>query len=117
MVQKLIQAPRSIWYLDSYASQHLTNNKDLFTIKLQFKSLDFTTAGGQVLRTKRIEKVAIPLVDGISIELHDVAYTPDCNANLIFLSQLHDNNIQYIDILKAMTLIQSERPVTSARRN
>lgn len=42
-------APRDVWYLDSCASRHLKNNKDLFVEELHPKCLDFTTAGGQIL--------------------------------------------------------------------
>lgn len=44
-----MQPPRSVWYLNSCASRHLTNNKDLFDLELCPKCLDFTNAGGQVL--------------------------------------------------------------------
>ena len=112
-----MQALRIIWYLDSCASQHLTNNKNLFTIKLRPKSLDFTTAGGQVVRVKEIENVAISLVDKTFLELQDIAYASDCDANLISLCQLYDSNIQYIDNPEAMTLMQSKRPIAHIRHN
>lgn len=105
MVKESMQAPRGVWYLDSCASRYLTNNRDLFITELRPKSLDFTTAGGQVLRAKGIENVAIPLVDGTSIKLRNVTYAPDCDANLISLGQLRDSDIQYIDNPKAMTLM------------
>lgn len=46
-----------------------------------------------MLKAKRIRNIAILLVDGTSIELRNVAYAPDCNANLISLGQLYDSDI------------------------
>lgn len=112
-----IQASRETWYLDSCASRHLTNNKDLFIDDLRPKCLDFTTAGGQVLRTESIGAIAIPLAEGSSIKLRDVAYAPDCNSNLILLGQLRDSGITYVDNAEAMTLVQSGPTVAQARRD
>lgn len=67
------QALKKVWYLDSYASRHLTNNKDLFIDKLHPKYLDFTTTSGQTLRTKNVGTIAILLVDRSSIRLERVA--------------------------------------------
>lgn len=112
-----IQPPRDVWYLDLCASRHLTNNKDLFIEGLQPKCLDFTTAGGQVLRAESIGTIAIPLADGSSLKLCDVAYAPDCNSNLISLGQLRDSNITYVDNSEAMTLIQADQAIAHARRD
>lgn len=118
MVKKTkMQALRGTWYLDSCASRHLTNNKDLFIDNLRPKCLDFTTAGGQVLRAESIGTIAIPLADGSSIELRDVAYAPDCDSNLISLGQLRDSGITYVDDAEAMTLVQSGRTIAQARRD
>ncbi len=42
-----ISRTRTTWYLDSCASQHLTNDQSLFVRKIQPKTWDFTTAGGK----------------------------------------------------------------------
>lgn len=75
MKESNMQAPRDVWYLDSCASHHLTDNKDLFIEELRPKCLNFTTAGGQILRAERIGAIAIPLADGSLIKLRDVAYS------------------------------------------
>lgn len=112
-----LQAPRETWYLDSYASRHLTNNKDLFIDDLRPKCLDFTTAGGQVLCAESIGTIAIPLAERSSIKLRDVAYAPDCDSNLTLLGQLRDSGITYVDDAEAMTLVQSGPTVAQARRD
>lgn len=102
-----MQPPRDVWYLDSCASKHLTNNKDLSIEDLRPKCLDFTTAGGQTLRAESIGTIAIPLADGSSLRLHNVAYAPDCDSNLTSLGQLRDSDIIYVDSSEAMTLMQA----------
>lgn len=52
---------------------------------LQPKSLDFTIAKGQVFYSENIGTIAIPFVDGLSLELNNVAYALDYDSNLILL--------------------------------
>ena len=111
------QAPKRVWYLDSCAFRHLTNNKDLFIKELRPKCLDFTNANGQTLRAKSIGTIAIPLDDESSIRLEGVAYAPKCDSNLIFLRQLHDSNITYVDNPDAMTLMHGGQAIAHARQN
>ncbi len=100
-----LQAPKGIWYLDLYASHHLTNNKDLFIDEFRPKYLDFTTVGEQILYAKSIGTIAIPLANGSTVKLAGVAYTPECDSNLISLSQLHNSKITFVDNADAMTLV------------
>lgn len=111
------QAPKGVWYFDSCASRHLTNNRNLFIKELRPKCLDFTTAGGQTLRAESIGTIAIPLDDGSSIRLERVAYAPECDSNLISLGQLRDSNITYVDNPDAMTLMQGGQAIAHARRD
>lgn len=106
-----------MWYLDLYISCHLTNNRDLFIDKLQTKSLEFSIGGGQTLQAESVGTITIPLIDGSSIKLKGVAYTPKCNLNLIFLGQLRDNNVAYIDNIYAMTLMQGGREIIYVRHD
>ncbi len=112
-----MRTPRDVWYLDSCASRHLTNNKNLFVNDLRPKCLDFTTAGGQILRAEGIGTIAIPLSDGSSLRLRDVAYAPDCDSNLISLGQLRESDITYVDNSKAMTLMQAGHAIAHAKRD
>lgn len=83
----------SIWYLDLCAFCHLTNNKDFFILELCPKYLDFNTAKNQILQTESIGTVVILFANGLLFKFCDIAYTSDCDANLICLGQLYDNNI------------------------
>lgn len=80
------------------------NNKELFVKDfLQAKSLDFTTAKGQILHSKSIGTITISSADGLSLRLNNVAYASNCNSNLILLRYLRENNIKYVNNIKAMT--------------
>lgn len=52
-----------------------------------------------------------------SLKLWDIAYAPDCNSNLISLSQLCNSNITYIDNFKVMKLMQAGYPIAYAKCN
>lgn len=111
------QALKKVWYLNSYAFRHLTNNKDLFVNKLRPKYFDFTITSGQTLRTKSVGTIAIPLVDGSFIRLEGVAYVFEYNSNLILLGQLRDNNIIYVDNKDTITLVQESHTIAHVRKN
>ena len=64
---------KSTWYLDSCASRHLTNDRKIFVGKIQPKTWDFTTAGGQIIRSEGVGTVQIALTGGSSIQLEGVA--------------------------------------------
>lgn len=113
-----MQPPRGVWYLDFCASRHLTNNKKLFVKDSpRPKSLDFTTAGGQIVCSESIGTIDIPLADGSSLGLNNVAYAPDCDSNLISLGQLRESGITYVDNTEVMTLMQAGVPIAHARRD
>lgn len=103
--------------MDSCASRHLTNDKELFVGDLKAKSLDFTTASGQTLRAESIGTIVIPLANGTSIKLEGVAYAPECDANLISLGKLRENNIMFVDNEDNMTLMQGGQEIARARRD
>lgn len=75
------------------------------------------TAAGQVIRTEEIGTVSIPLADGSTIELHNVALAPGCDLNLISLGQLRESGITYHDNPAAMTLMKDGKVIAHARKN
>ena len=74
-------------FLDLCMSRHLCNNRRLFT-NTWAKSIDFITAAGQVIQTKEIGTVSIPLVDGTTIKLQNIVLIFGYDSNLISLGQL-----------------------------
>lgn len=83
----------NVWYLDLYISRHLINNKDFFILELYLKCLNFTTVEDQILQTESIGTVDILPANKSLFKLYNIAYTPNCDANLIFLGQLCNSAI------------------------
>lgn len=65
----------STWFLDSYTSRHLYNNRSLFN-NTHAKSIVFVTAAGQIIKTNIIGTLAIPLTGGTMIEHQNVMFAP-----------------------------------------
>ena len=80
------------WYLDSCASRHIFNNCERFA-DLRSKSYKFVTAGGTIIRSSQVGTITLPLKNGLHLILSNVAFTPECDSNLIFLGQLRDTII------------------------
>lgn len=53
------------------------------------------TAAGQVIQINKIGTFAIPLSGGKTIKLHNIAYAPECNTNLISLGQVCKSGILF----------------------
>lgn len=115
--EQQLQRPFSsnTWFLESCASRHLCNDRTLFNTT-KAKSIDFVTAASQVIRTEEISTVSIPLANGNTIKLQNVALAPDCDSNLISLGQLQESGITYRDDPTAMTLMRSREIIALARR-
>ena len=75
------------WYLDSYASRHICNNRERFA-DLRPKSYTFVTAEGTIIRSSQGETIILPLENGLQLTLSNVVFTPQCDSNLISLDQL-----------------------------
>ena len=69
-------------FLKSYTSRYLCNNRKLFR-STYAKNIDFVTTAGQVIQTNEISTVALPLSDGKTIKLQNMAYASECDLNLI----------------------------------
>lgn len=104
------------WFLNLCASRYLCNDQSFFS-NTRAKSIDFVTAAGQVIQTKEIGTVLIPLVGGNNIELHNVALAPGCNSNLISLRQLRESGITYYNDPAAMTLMRNGEVIARAKRD
>lgn len=105
----------SAWFLDSCASRYSCNNRSLFK-NTHAKSIDFVTAVGQIIRTNEIGTVAILLTGGTTIELHNVAFAPQCDSNLISLGQQRKSGITYHDDPTMMILIKDGKAIVHAKR-
>ena len=105
------------WYLDSCASRHICNNRELFS-DIRSKNYEFVTAGGDIIRSKEVGTVHLPLQSGkTTMTLLNVAYAPKCDSNLISLGQLRDSGISYHDHPNSMVLKQGGSILGIANRH
>ena len=82
--QQLKKMDTDTWFLDSCASRLLCNNCKL-SWSTHTKSINFVIATSQVIRTNEISTIAIPLSNGKTTKLQNVAYALKCDLNLISL--------------------------------
>lgn len=54
---------------------------------------------GQIIQTNKIDTITILLLGDKTIELHNVAYIPKCNSNLISFNQLRKSEILFYNNL------------------
>lgn len=101
--------------MDSCISQHLYNNHKLFK-STYVKNIDFVTTGGQIIRTDKVRNIAIFLVGGFIIKIHNIIFTLQYNSNLILLGQLHKNRIIYYDNTNIMILIKNKKAIKYAKK-
>lgn len=81
------------------------------------KSLNFITAADQVICTNEIGIIENSLTGDKSMELHNVAFAPECDINLISLGQLQESKITYHDHPKMMILIKKRRAIAYAKKS
>ena len=103
------------WYLDSCTSRHICNNHEKF-VDLRPKTYEFITAGGNIIRSSQIGTVTLSLKNGSNLTLSNVAYTPECDSNLISLGQLRETGISYHNPAKCMVLKQKGKTIGLATR-
>lgn len=108
--------PSDTWYLDSCASRHICNNRELFS-DLRPKNYEFVTAGGEIIRSQEVGTVHLPLQSGTTMTLLNVAYTSKCDSNLILLGQLRESRISYHDHPDSMVLKQGGGTLGMAGRH
>ena len=110
-----MEKTRGTWYLDLCASQHLCNDKKLFK-DLWPMCIDFVTAAGQIIRTKQVGIVSIPLKTG-QINLQNVVLASECDSNLISLGQLRETGITFHDNPTSMALMKDGKVIAYAKRS
>lgn len=116
MAKKSLQKTSDTWFLNSCVSRHLCNNRELFR-NTQFKNINFVNTVGQIIQTNEIGNVRISLSSKKIIDLHNVAFAPVCNSNLISLSQLHESGTTLYDKLTKMMLIRKRNIIVYARQD
>ncbi|KAI0992360.1 hypothetical protein K3495_g15826, partial [Podosphaera aphanis] len=87
------------WLLDTAASQHITNRKDVFEKSIQSSNQQITVANGQMIQAQGIGSILIPWESNQAkaklLRIRDVLYVPQASENLLSLGQLNKNGISF----------------------
>lgn len=78
--------------------------------------INFVTAAGQVIQTKQVETVSIPLKSR-RIDLQNIALASKCDFNSISLGQLRETGISFHDNPMSMALINDGEIIAHAKRS
>lgn len=78
-------------------------------------SIAFLIVARQIMQTKEVGIVLIPLVDSMVIKLHNIALARNCDLNLILLGQLQKSGILYHNNSKTMILIRDQKIIAHAK--
>jgi gag-polypeptide of LTR copia-type/Zinc knuckle len=104
---------RHLWYIDSCASAHVTNNKKDF-ISLRPEIHEFGSASGHTIKSTESGTVRIRAGDGY-MDVDDVAYAAECSSNLLSLGQLKSKGISFRDDDTHMALTLGGATIARAR--
>lgn len=82
---------------------HICNSQEKF-VDLQLKTYEFVTTGRDIIRSEQVRTVILTLENGLQLIFSNIAYTLECDSNLIFLGQLQKTSILYHNHLKCIVL-------------
>lgn len=86
-----------LWYIDSGATSHMTNNRAAFKSLVLKKLPDVTLANGRGTKAFGIGTVITKCLDGnnkeTNVELRDVLYVPDLTNNLLSVKKLTEKGL------------------------
>ncbi|KAG7302564.1 hypothetical protein JYU34_012495 [Plutella xylostella] len=83
-----VKVQNDVWYIDSGATHHMCNNKQIMQELQCSKKLEVNVANGEKLLTEGIGKVKVLLKTGLKT-VSEVHYIPKLSANLLSVSELN----------------------------
>jgi len=79
----------NVWYVDSRASNHMTNHGEWFKYTKDLKTLGFVETGDDTTHPiTQISKVPLSMQDGQTKYLKYVLHVPTITKNLVFIGQM-----------------------------
>jgi len=80
-----------IWLIDSGASRHFTNHKEVLHNLIEKETnLEIVLGDNMKYPMKGVGNVSLKLNQGNKIHLQDVLYVPDLKKNLVSISAMED---------------------------
>jgi hypothetical protein len=102
------------WYLDSAATSHMTNCRDLFTSYKQDKDT-VTVADGRQLTSQGQGTIRVQF-EGDWTQIHKVLYVPGLQGNLLSVGQLAERGIECLFSSTGATLRRDGETLANAMR-
>jgi hypothetical protein len=102
------------WYLDSAATSHMTNCRDLFTMFSQVEDT-VTVADGRQLASQGQGTICVRF-KGEWVQVHQVLYVPGLQANLLSIGQLAERGIMCLFSSQGAYLRRDGEMLAQARR-
>lgn len=104
------------WVVDSGATNHMTDNRSIFTSFRPVNGPSITTAGKGSLQTTARGDVSIVAANGVQVTIKDVMYVPGLGHNLLSLAQLEDRGISYRSEKGRMEFVRQGKVIGHATR-
>ena len=102
------------WYIDSAATAHMTNNKDLF-FKIDPCNIRVTVANDGEEKCNGRGPIEIHL-QGRRVTVNNVLWVPGLVCNLLSMSQLQDRDINCTTVTGGMELMRRGKLIARAKR-
>jgi hypothetical protein len=84
----------NVWYVDSRASNHMTNHGEWFIDTKDLKTPGFVEIGNDTTHPiTQISKVSLSMQDGRTKYLKDVLHVPTITKNLVFVGQMAEQGL------------------------
>lgn len=115
MIRTAEEKQSGVWYLDPFTSRYISNSQESFA-DLRPKTYEFVTAGGDIIRSKQVGAITLPLKNGLELTFSNVVYILECDSNLISLGQLRETDISYHNHPEYMVLKQGRKEIGSATK-
>lgn len=99
------------WLVDSSATNHMTDDKSIFTKIWPVNGPKITTAGQGVLQATGKGDISIVAANGVDVAIKDVLLVPELGHNLLSLVQLEDCRIGYRSANSCMEFTQQGKAI------
>ena len=104
------------WVVDSGATNHITDDRSIFTSFRSVNGPSITTAGMGALQATGRGDISIVAANRVQVTIKDVMYVPGLGHNLLSLAQLEDRGISYRSEKGRMEFVRQGKVIRHAIR-